>query len=408
MTVVCGGGASTFKAEWGQAAYVTPAALAAMLNNVPVTWAVPLAAYLAAKTYDLTTFCTVDPPADPGFTALDALAVLNVANPIVFTPAATKLQQLIDRFAWYQMCKCVSIATPAPPAPPAAPANLVNVAPPIAPPTVQPCQIIDSGVKSFGVGTPGRNVDGIGISTGFFTAQPPIVAPAGATTILATYKRNAVGGVHSPIAFTMNFWPDLNSGTGRVQSSYAVLTTGPQTVTQVYAVPVSAQAITVTLQSSVDNSTDTGEVVLSYYCGTVPGQPVQPCCPPDTNASGLLEQVLGIVTLLQRQLAPFAYLLGAAHSGLTGTGSFAIQGLLGVKVELTTLPASLGNIAGTPAEIFDAGFVSLGTLDGYPQSYRIEHNPEVILPPRASAFTECGYTLPPGVVATITELVREP
>jgi hypothetical protein len=82
--------------------------------------------------------------------------------------------------------------------------------------------------------------------------------------------------------------------------------------------------------------------------------------------------------------------------------------LLGVKVALTTDPPSLGIVAGTPDQLFDRGFVSLGTLDGYPTDYAIEHNPTLILPPRCSAFTELGYTLHSGVVATITELVREP
>jgi hypothetical protein len=117
---------------------------------------------------------------------------------------------------------------------------------------------------------------------------------------------------------------------------------------------------------------------------------------------------MAMVTLIQRQIVPFAYVTGTSHAGLTGTGSFGISGLLGVKVALTSDPTSLGVRAGTPAELFDRGFVTLGTPDGYPSDYRLEHNPTIILPPRCSAFTTLGYTLHPGVTATITELVREP
>jgi hypothetical protein len=122
---------------------------------------------------------------------------------------------------------------------------------------------------------------------------------------------------------------------------------------------------------------------------------------------GALQQILGIVTLLQRQIAPFAYIASTVHAGLTGSGSFAIQGLLGVKLALTSIPAGIGNIAGTPQEFFDVGFVTFGSPDGYDHSVRIEHNPQITLPPRCSAFTTFGYSLPPGVVVDVTELIRE-
>ena len=116
---------------------------------------------------------------------------------------------------------------------------------------------------------------------------------------------------------------------------------------------------------------------------------------------------MAMVNLLQRQLAPFAYLTSTVHAGLTGTGNLEIQGLLGVSVNLTTIPANLGVIAGTPNEVFDAGFVTFGVDDGYDQTFRVDHPTRVFLPPRCSAFTDLGYTFPPGIVATITELVRE-
>ena len=77
-------------------------------------------------------------------------------------------------------------------------------------------------------------------------------------------------------------------------------------------------------------------------------------------------------------------------------------------MNLTTVPASMGTITGTPPVLFDAGFVTFGVDDGYDASYRVTHAQEVYLPPRCSAYTDLGYTFPPGVVATVTELVREP
>jgi hypothetical protein len=92
---------------------------------------------------------------------------------------------------------------------------------------------------------------------------------------------------------------------------------------------------------------------------------------------------------------------------LTGSGQFGVQGLLGLIVNLTTLPAWIGNAAGVPPTNFDAGFVTVGTAGGWQRSVRLEHNPTLVLP-IDGAETLVGYTLRPGAVATITELVREP
>lgn len=115
-----------------------------------------------------------------------------------------------------------------------------------------------------------------------------------------------------------------------------------------------------------------------------------------------------MVTLIQRQSVPFAYVPSTAHAGLSGAGTLSISGLLGVKIAVTTLPGAIGRKSTTPEEIFDAGFITFGTPDGYPSSYRLEHHPQLILPARCSAFTQLAYDLHPGVVITITELLREP
>jgi hypothetical protein len=121
-----------------------------------------------------------------------------------------------------------------------------------------------------------------------------------------------------------------------------------------------------------------------------------------------LDVIQQLLTLIQRQAVPFAYVSKTVHSGLSGAGSISVQGLLGVKLECTTIPSSLGVAGTSPAEHFDLGWITWGTADGYPQSVRIEHSPQLSLPARASAFTSIAYDLHPGVVATITELQREP
>jgi hypothetical protein len=79
-----------------------------------------------------------------------------------------------------------------------------------------------------------------------------------------------------------------------------------------------------------------------------------------------------------------------------------------VKVELTSTNLSGGLRDGSPQELFDQGFITLGTADGYEHSRRLEHQEQLVLPIAAGAFTSVGYSLEVGVIATITELRREP
>jgi len=75
---------------------------------------------------------------------------------------------------------------------------------------------------------------------------------------------------------------------------------------------------------------------------------------------------------------------------------------------MTLGPGFLGQEGTSPTEYFDAGFLTWGTPDGWPQSFRLDHDPTLNFPRRAGLFTTLDYDLHPGVTVTITELVREP
>jgi hypothetical protein len=159
---------------------------------------------------------------------------------------------------------------------------------------------------------------------------------------------------------------------------------------------------------SLAATTDTIDATERQYCGGARPGPLQPCCPPDAALSGRIDQILQLVTLVQRQIAPFGYVPGAAHPGLTGHGSFAVQGIIGVKIHLSATNLSGGLRDGSPQELFDQGFITLGTADGFEHSVRVDHQDQLVLPIAAGAFTVVGYSLEVGVTATITELRREP
>jgi hypothetical protein len=122
----------------------------------------------------------------------------------------------------------------------------------------------------------------------------------------------------------------------------------------------------------------------------------------------MLQRILQMVTLIQRQKVPFAYVYGDNHVGISGDGELAVQGLLGVSVDVTTMPGRTGVVAGTPETLFNLGWITLGTADGWETSRRIDHDGTLMIPQAGSVFTRVGYSIPDDVVVSIRELVREP
>jgi hypothetical protein len=153
----------------------------------------------------------------------------------------------------------------------------------------------------------------------------------------------------------------------------------------------------------------TGTVRL--YCGTTPtggGGVVEVPCPPDPRTLATLNEILRLLTLVQRQAVPFAYVRGADHTGLTGHGEISVQGLIGCIVTLTAFGSNVGSTDGDPLTYFNAGWFNWGDADGFQPRIFINASPQVSFPTSAGQFTRIGYSLEPGVTATITELTREP
>lgn len=119
-------------------------------------------------------------------------------------------------------------------------------------------------------------------------------------------------------------------------------------------------------------------------------------------------QDLGLTTLIQRYKLPFATITGAAHSAISGTGSFAVSRLIGMRVTITTPPAGGRTLGGNPPYLMDVGWMSIMTADDLIQEKRIAETHMSWLPELMADATVFGYFLKPGVVATFTELQAEP
>lgn len=116
---------------------------------------------------------------------------------------------------------------------------------------------------------------------------------------------------------------------------------------------------------------------------------------------------LELTTLLQRYRLPFAYIVGALHSGLTDTGSFSIPRLIGMKIDVTERPAGVIVLPGNPAYEKDLGWLSVSDPDGMIQEIRLAREQITWFPELMSTATRFNYFLMPGVTVRASELEAE-
>jgi hypothetical protein len=114
-----------------------------------------------------------------------------------------------------------------------------------------------------------------------------------------------------------------------------------------------------------------------------------------------------LATLMQRYSLPFAVIPGAVHSGLTGSGSFAMSRLVGLRVEVTSGPPSLV-LPGNPRYLWDVGWMSVTDQGAMLQEKRITRDRMDWLPAGCPLATVFGFEANPAVTLRVTELQAEP
>lgn len=420
MTVICGGAASQPIPGYPRNVYVDAAAIeGAIILLGYANVAAALGPLIAGVAYDLATICSTDPPSDPGITVSDIGDALNFTNIVASAAAIAKLRQWFLSWYWYKVCECATIATPAPPTP-SNPGSGFGLNPGL--PTGLPAPPCWSNTTTATFLNP--NNLGLFIDTQAFywndghnspSGQPnrflPTPNPA-SLTFTATAFPSGANPVQSP---TLQWaWGDIN---GLPITTFTTINPYPGHTFTTTLTPISA-ARSVILNFSYDSahtppgaSTPTGYIVISgnMQCsGQSPQQNVSACCPPDPIVETMLQQILGLATLIQRQLAPFAYVLGTTHTALSGTGALSVQGLLGVKVHPTTLPGNVGVEHGDPDTLWLDSWINWGNADGFSAREFLRSSPFLSFPSAAGQYSQLGYSLAPGLVVDVTELVREP
>lgn len=410
MTTVCSGGASQQIPGTSDTVLLTSAVIASILGPVGLGWLEPFIGYLAGViTLNLPTFCATDPPADPGVSAADLLALATLGPGPLTADASDRVGQLIQRFAWYRFCQCSSIATPAPPSPPSEPAGSPVINPPgqVGPGTADPCaSFLFAHTGSWG--TTGQVFAMVPFSATSGNPATGRAIPAGATSVLLHYTVSSSGVAGAFAELDYNFYDSVSLTNSTGSGSTSALAGHVSSTTLI--VPSGTAAMTVVgTTGSTSGAKPSLDVSGSadVYCGGLPGQTQSPCCPPDPIATAKLDNILSLLTLIQRQAAPFAYVTGAVHSGLSGDGSFSIGSILGVLLNVS-VPARAGRDAGTPVTVFDCGWINFATLDGYTERFFVSSDSQVILPRLPGIYTNVGYSFATDVTVTVTEISREP
>jgi hypothetical protein len=404
VTALCGGGTSSAKPGFGASVALTASGIGAMLNNIPTAWAIPIAAYLGLVTYDLSTFCTTDPPAVPTITAADFIAVISIADPVAHILAVQKFQQLLGAFFWYQVCQCDSVPTPAAPSPPAAPANLPTVNPPAAVggnPLSSACATYDSG--QFTDATPATSIT-FGRAIGIGTIPHLAPSPSSSTYVRATWTWT---GTSAPAGWQLESAPtDSTAGaTIRATGSGAFVSGVTQTIT----FAGNPDPYWFLVVSANDSGTQTHHGTIEFFCGGTPALPTPNCgCVPDAQSVGLLSSIYQLLTTVQRYKAPFAYIRGATHSGVSGTGATAISRLIGYQLVVTARPGAHRVSGGNPSYIYDLGWVSVSDADGMIEEKRLTRDSMLWFPQLGQLATSFNYFLQSGVTISWTELQPEP
>jgi hypothetical protein len=392
VTAQCGGGTSAPKAGLEAFVAVSAGAVSLALQRSGAEKLMFLIPLLQLPVYELAPFCAADPPALPTFTEDEVFSLLRVGLDADYFSGLAKARDLISRILWFDFCECTS-GTLTPFVEPTLPTNTPQ---PVAPePSINtPCQTTSFSSSVIAGGAQVTN-------------NTPSISGLAASAIRMTYdtqpRTAAMGCVHAL------YWVNgAGTETFMAQNPIQITTPpGPQIID--FIVPVGAVSFRIkdTFAGNA-GTTYTSTETIDVFCGQLPGGTATPCCPPDTSTQSYLDLILKMVTLVQRQAAPFSYIYGPDHPALTGSGAFAVSGLVGCSVDVTTLPDSYGRATGSPEQLFDIGFVTLGTADGYERSRRIDADGTLFLPPLGGAYTVVGYTLSPGVEVSIRELVREP
>lgn len=405
--------------------YVDPQYAASLLTPA-LSWLAPYMPWMPPFTLNMSDFCELEPPANITITTEDLLGLIGGGSFSVALLAGEKIAQLVHILLWYAFCRCIDQAAPTAPTYPTAPTPLPIVNPPgiVALPGGAPCRTdvfhfdgpASSSIQTAVGQTPPAGTTGVqititGATTDWDTLIDIIYNSAGDHSITGYIERFTQARNYAPDPTVSQVWL-RSSDSVHTNVAFKTANLGPY--------------FFVWFHRNGSGGTGAGQgyadLTLEWYCGgATPGNPgtnFTPCasCPPDPYLSAQLQRLFqqldylqSQIDLIQRQDVPFAYVPGSLHENLSGAGELDVSGVIGATVTITaTMPGTIGSEVGNPEHLFGAGWIQWGSADGYGPRVWLDQVATLSLPDSAGAYTVLAYSLPPGVVVDILELVREP
>lgn len=420
MTAACGGGTSSLKAGVGGSVIFDAALITAGLGLIS-PFLLPFAGLVDAFTYEALSQCGSDPPAMPSSDDLSPTnAIGGILNPN-FQTWLTAVHNLLLNYAWQQYCQCDTGGPPTFTYPPP-PAGIVVTNNP----TNQPCfQGAYSGEAPTFSGADPSEILLSALPAGAVTTHSylggnskRVAIPAGAyTSVVWDMTQTGGTGATNNTAARWGFWDA--SETFTYSPVITFLTFGGATFSQHITTTIPATAVNIAFWAGNtvvgDAQPNVDSCITKFVCaGSSLGSPCS-SCPPDATLTQLLNTILQAVNnnysqinLIQRQAVPFAYVTGASHAGLSGSGEITFSDILGIKVNPSSIPPSAGVDVGDPDSLWLDSWIRWGNPDGWTQREFLTSAPFVSFPAVAGQYTRVGYTLRPGLSVDILELVREP
>jgi hypothetical protein len=392
MTAACSGGTSGPKA--GQAAQVrySSGLIAELLAIYDTLWLIPIIPLLTLPDLALSVFCSNDPPAMPTLTAAEVNALLNLQLGPDFLSGLQKTSDAILHMTWYNACECTS-GTLVTLVPPTQPAGATVIQGPTGPAATQCAGGVIQGAFTWGqqpqLCDNVASICPIPANASMFHLDSNMAVSAAGLTGLRHHidQYNAT----NQLVFSNQF--DQPQSQLHFTADFPPVATASRYI--YYVIPL-----------GVSGGQWTGTARISIFCGGQTSGAQQPCCPPDTSTQSYLDAIYRLVSLIQRQSAPFAYVQGNAHTGLTGNGEITVSEVLGMKLQPGALPPDAGVVLGDPDTLWLDSWINWGNADGWTAREFLRASPHLSLPPLAGQFTRLGYSLRPGLVVDATELVR--
>jgi hypothetical protein len=399
MTAICGGGTSGPKAGVDLVTAYTASRLAQLAVLRGVSWTNPYLGLLGLLPIVVSSFCGSDPPAMSALSSAEVAALSGQTFDADYFSALAKIKDTILNAIWLDICQCTSgsLSTPSFPSPTTGTPIYQGPAA-----STTPCRDYTeaSGVANNSTSGAAQIVNGHpdgGVLQSFSLLGGTV------TLVEVTFVNTTVSGGGATGSTIIQY---VNQA-GGVLANVTFGTTPGLTLSVTSVPPLGADRFSLVQSTSGSGTVKWDGTRCKRWCNGDQPNVASPCAP-DAATLAQLDAILSMVKLIQRQAVPFAYVPGTTHTGLSGAGVIDVSGLIGAKADITTLPDRFGREGTSPLEIFDLGFITWGTPDGWPSSFRLEHDPLVMFPRSAGLYTEIRYDLEPGVVITLTELLREP